>query len=212
MKFEMIRREYGELSLCETKLPESPLTQFTLWFGEELKTENSDPSAMVLSTIDEDNLPDSRVVLLKGLYNGNFIFYTNYSSEKAIQLAHKNYAALNFYWPEKCRQVRLRGKVKPTSKAMSDSYFGTRPKASQAAAIISPQSTVLVAREELELAFNELLARSQQLSKFPRPLNWGGYQVIPGEVEFWQGRNNRLHDRIKYIRKGRKWIHFRLAP
>ncbi|MFT4059027.1 MAG: pyridoxamine 5'-phosphate oxidase [Legionella sp.] len=206
-----IRRDYGELKLNDESLPSDPLTQFQLWFQDVLKNETHDPTAMVLSTVDENGYPDSRVVLLKGLEGGSFIFYTNYQSVKSVQLQKNPYAALNFYWPHMARQIRIRGTVRLVSEIQSDLYFASRPVKSQFSAIASPQSREIPNREFLEKVLNDLI---QKHGKKPvvRPEFWGGYRVIPEEIEFWQGRDNRLHDRIKYFYTDGQWHHHRLAP
>ncbi|MGC1182925.1 pyridoxamine 5'-phosphate oxidase [Legionella sp.] len=206
-----IRRDYGELNLNEKSVHKDPLIQFQLWFEDVLKNETSDPTAMVLSTVDDKGCPDSRVVLLKGINEGNFLFYTNYESAKAIQMLNKPYVALNFYWPQMARQVRIRGAVIQVSKEQSDNYFSSRPFKSQFSAIISPQSHEISNREALETALNELIQNHGQ-DAVVRPDYWGGYRVIPDEIEFWQGRDNRLHDRIHYYRQKGQWKHHRLAP
>lgn len=206
-----IRREYGTLSLNEAEVPESPFVLFEKWFEEVLVSEKSDPTAMVLATVDERGYPDTRVLLLKGLEEGHFVFFTNYQSTKAIQLNHTPYAAMNFYWPQMARQVRIRGRVKHASKELSDAYFASRPYTSQLSAITSPQSREIKGREELEERLNALIAQYQQQNVM-RPEYWGGYILIPDEIEFWQGRDNRLHDRIHYYLKNNQWHHRRLAP
>lgn len=206
-----IRREYGDLSLNEKNLSNSPIIQFKRWFSEVLQTETNDPTAMLLSTIDEHGYPDSRVVLLKGIEQGSFVFYTNYESNKAKQINKTPHVALNFYWPGMARQVRIKGRVKKVSEAQSSAYFSTRPKLSQLSAIVSPQSRAIIDRLELEQALNELIATHQQ-ELVMRPEHWGGYKITPDEFEFWQGRDNRLHDRVLYVRNKGKWSHSRLAP
>ncbi|KGP62355.1 pyridoxine 5'-phosphate oxidase [Legionella norrlandica] len=206
-----IRRDYGELRLSEDMAEEDPISQFKLWFDDVLQNEKNDPTAMVLSTVDERGFPDSRVVLLKGLDEGNFIFYTNYQSVKAMQIQKHPYAALNFYWPQMARQVRVRGRVKKVSSEQSDTYFSSRPLKSQFSAIVSPQSRQIADRASLEEALNLLIQQHGQ-EPVVRPDNWGGYMIIPDEIEFWQGRDNRLHDRIHYYRQGNQWLHRRLAP
>jgi pyridoxamine 5'-phosphate oxidase len=206
-----IRREYGDLSLNEENIEECPITQFKCWFAEVLLSEKSDPTAMVLATVDEKGYPDSRVVLLKELDEGAFIFYTNYHSTKSLQLSRTPYAALNFYWPQMVRQVRIRGRVKRTTKRQSDIYFASRPVASQLSAVASPQSQKIANRKSLENSINELIAQYGQ-EPIVRPKNWGGYIVIPDEIEFWQGRDNRLHDRIVYYKNKGYWTYCRLAP
>lgn len=206
-----IRRDYGELSLSEDTAQADPIAQFQLWFEDVLKNEKNDPTAMVLSTVDDRGYPDSRVVLLKGIDEGNFLFYTNYQSTKAVQIHHAPYAALNFYWPQMARQVRIRGRIKKVSNAQSDNYFSTRPVKSQLSALVSPQSQEIDSRTVLETALNQLIEQHGQ-KPVVRPENWGGYMVIPDEIEFWQGRDNRLHDRIHYYRQANQWMHRRLAP
>lgn len=206
-----IRREYGELHLSEAEALNDPFAQFKIWFEDVLKAELYDPTAMVLSTVDEHGFPDSRVVLLKGFEDGAFIFYTNYQSAKAIQIQEKPYAALNFYWPHMARQVRIRGRIKKTTNNQSDEYFASRPRASQLSAIASPQSHTIRDRTSLEQALNSLIEKQGQ-APIMRPEYWGGYIVIPDEIEFWQGRDNRLHDRVQYYKDKGQWCHRRLAP
>lgn len=206
-----IRREYGNLSLNEEEAADSPILQFERWFSEVVITEKSDPTAMVLSTVDELGHPDSRVVLLKETNEGSFVFYTNYQSTKAIHIDKTPYVALNFYWPEMARQVRIRGPVKRTTAHQSDSYFLSRPITSQLSAISSPQSREVRDRLELEHRLNELITKYQQ-APILRPEFWGGYEVCAEEFEFWQGRDNRLHDRIHYFKHQGQWVHRRLAP
>lgn len=206
-----IRREYGDLSLSEESAENDPITQFKIWFDDVLKNEKNDPTAMILSTVDKNGHPDSRVVLLKNLYDGNFVFYTNYLSSKAIQIQDNPYAALNFYWPQMARQVRIRGRVKKVSTDESDRYFSSRPIKSQLSAVISPQSQEITDRASLEKALNDSIKKNGQEAVL-RPSFWGGYMIIPDEIEFWQGRDNRLHDRIHYYRQDGMWTHRRLAP
>ncbi len=206
-----IRREYGELSLSLSEAADTPFEQFKCWFEQVLQTEKSDPTAMVLSTIDEQGHPDSRVVLLKGIEDDAFVFYTNYQSSKAQQLDHQPYAALNFYWPQMARQVRIRGMTTRISAEQSDSYFSSRPVSSQFSAIASPQSREIASRKHLEQRLNELIEKYGQ-QPIIRPEFWGGYQLMPDDFEFWQGRDNRLHDRIHYFSGQGQWQKRRLAP
>ena len=206
-----IRREYGGLSLSEEDADACPIAQFKRWFSDVLNAEKNDPTAMLLSTVDASGHPDSRVVLLKGLEEGAFIFYTNYESTKSIQIQNNPHVALNFYWPNMVRQVRIRGTVDRVSEGQSDAYFASRPKSSQLSAVISPQSREVSGRNELEQALSALIATNQQETVM-RPIHWGGYRVVPDEFEFWQGRDNRLHDRIHYYREQDGWLYHRLAP
>ncbi len=206
-----IRRDYGDLNLDEKSVTPDPIEQFKQWFEEIIQNERNDPTAMVLSTVDAQGNPDSRVVLLKSIEDSNFLFYTNYLSAKGMQIENKPYVALNFYWPEMARQVRIRGAVKKVSEEDSDAYFSSRPIKSQLSAVISPQSHEIPDRATLEKSLNDLIIQHGQESVI-RPKHWGGYMVIPDEIEFWQGRDNRLHDRIQYYRQDRQWLHRRLAP
>lgn len=205
-----IRRDYGDTSLNESDEVKCPIVQFQRWFSDILKTEVHDPTAMVLSTVDAEGHPDSRVVLLKGIDQDAFVFYTNYNSPKSLQMTGNDSVALNFYWPSMARQVRIRGQVKRTSTQQSDDYFSSRPIESQWSALISPQSSEISHRAELETAHAEL--REKIETPIIRPSHWGGYRVIPTTIEFWQGRDNRLHDRIEYTREQSSWTHRRLAP
>lgn len=202
-----IRRDYGIASLDENSVLHSPFELFDLWFSQVLQVESHDPTAMVLSTVDKKNRPDSRVVLLKGIEKNGFIFFSNYKSAKGIQLKNNPYASLNFYWPEMARQVRIKGKVSIISSKRSDTYFATRPINSQISATISPQSSVIDSREALEEKFDKL-----KNAAIVRPSYWGGYELKPKEFEFWQGRDDRLHDRIQFVFQKTKWIYQRLAP
>jgi pyridoxamine 5'-phosphate oxidase len=206
-----IRRDYGKFSLTKEDACASPFKQFQLWFAEILSIEHQDPTAMVLSTVDAEGHPDSRVVLLKGFDDDGFIFYTNYESTKSEQIATNPHVALNFYWPQMTRQVRIRGKIVRVSEAQSDEYFASRPHSSQLSAIASPQSKEITNRTDLEAILNRLLQQHQN-SPVPRPKHWGGYKVIPYEMEFFQGRDNRLHDRLQYCLQNKRWIIRCLAP
>lgn len=207
------RREYGEHSLNEQDMASSPFDQFDRWFKEVSETEIADLTAMVLSTVDAKGRPNSRVVLLKGIENGAFIFFTNYESAKGQELLAHPFAALNFYWPTLVRQVRIRGPVKRLSRGESEAYFKTRSLMSQCSAIVSPQSHEISSRELLVEKANALYqqAVSSEGTDLKCPKHWGGYALFAEEIEFWQGRNYRLHDRILYVKKTSKWIKSRLA-
>ena len=206
-----IRRNYGTQTLSEEKIQADPLAQFQIWFDEILGSVEHDPTAMVLSTVDAKGFPDSRVLLLKGIENGGFVFYTNYESTKALQLKNNSHAALNFYWPSVVRQVRVRGRVKRVTRAQSEAYFLSRPLPSQISAIASPQSQEIASRESLlELVHCEKLKHRDEAITCPK--NWGGYVLIPDEIEFWQGRDDRLHDRVQYCKQRGQWKIHRLAP
>jgi pyridoxamine 5'-phosphate oxidase len=207
-----IRREYSCSPLkLETAL-ECPVSQFEHWFSEiSASPAELDKTAMLLTTIDKNGFPDPRIVLLKEIDNKQFVFYTNYQSTKGQQLASCNKAALTFYWPSVCRQVRVKGVVQKVSKEKSDHYFKSRPRGSQIGAIVSKQSEKIASREQLEEAF--LRFEEQAGEDLTRPEHWGGYALTPLEMEFWQGRNNRLHDRILYQKNpDGAWETHRLQP
>ena len=206
-----IRQEYGDLELLEKDLSKDPITQFQKWFQEHVSIVHETPNAMVLSTVDMHDWPDSRVVLLKGLDKGQFVFYTNYYSAKGSQLADNPKAALNFYWSENMRQVRVRGIVTKLGEKQADDYFQSRPVASQFSTIASPQSQEISSREFL-LTELDKVEKMYAGKEVVRPSYWGGYALEPHEVEFWQGRDNRLHDRIQYYWNNDTWCFRRLAP
>ncbi|NBX84355.1 MAG: pyridoxamine 5'-phosphate oxidase [Gammaproteobacteria bacterium] len=206
-----IRREYESKPFNEADCHSSPLQQFMRWFEEWQVVKPIEPTAMVLSTVDMQGYPDSRVVLLKGLWQEQFLFYTHYSSTKGKQIAHESHVSLNFYWPDLSRQVRVLGVAKPLPTSISDEYFSSRPFASQCSAVVSPQSQEISSRDELELNLNAYM-NSHQGESIVRPEHWGGYGVTPTKIEFWQGRVQRLHDRIQYTKEGENWAIRRLAP
>lgn len=208
--FASNRREYGERSLKEEDLADSPFTQFEQWFSDALTEKVVDPTAMVLSTVDAQGFPNSRVVLLKGLEDEAFVFYTNYESTKSAELKNTPHAALNFYWPSLARQVRIRGSVQRVNRAVSEAYFSSRSVMSQCSAVVSPQSRVIASREEL-LREAEQLMVEQHSKPITCPHYWGGFSVVAEEIEFWQGRDHRLHDRILYSKKNLVWSKSRLA-
>jgi pyridoxamine 5'-phosphate oxidase len=205
-----IRNEYlqGELDI-EHVLPD-PVQQFGVWMDQALSAEIEEPTAMTLATVGTDGKPSARMVLLKGFDEKGFIFFTNYESRKGQEIAKNHRVALVFYWKELERQVRIEGFVLKTSGKESDDYFLSRPSESQVSAIISPQSTIIPDRQHLENLRDEYLRNHQ--GQCERPAFWGGYQVIPEMIEFWQGRENRLHDRLRYSHKGGEWIIERMAP
>lgn len=206
-----VRREYGNLSLDDDIPQLDPYELFEAWLSEILKTDNYDPTSMLLSTQDPSGFPDSRVVLLKGLEAGKFIFYTNYTSQKANQIACNNKVALNFFWPFLARQIRIQGTAQKLNDDANDIYFYSRPRESQISAIASPQSQKIQSRSVLDDKVNELIQHYGQ-APIIRPDHWGGYAVEPIKIEFWQGRNNRLHDRLLFEKNEKTWNISRLAP
>lgn len=207
-----LRQEYKLKMLNKKDLDADPIIQFGTWFEEATFAQEFEPNAMSLATADTSGMPSIRMVLLKGVENGGFYFYTNYESQKAIELEQNPKASLLFWWQTIERQVRISGLVRKTRPDESDEYFNSRPIGSRIGAISSPQSRVIKNRKELETAYSEALEAYSKTEKILRPPNWGGYVLLPDRFEFWQGRQNRLHDRISYRKTADKWIIERLAP
>jgi pyridoxamine 5'-phosphate oxidase len=207
-----IRKDYRKATLDVSSVDLDPIMQFEKWFGEALQAEVNEPNAMNLATVNEKGKPSARVVLLKGLDNKRFIFYTNYQSKKGKELDNNPACALTFFWPELERQVRVEGIASRVNAELSDIYFKSRPRESQIGAWASPQSLLIENRSILEQRFQEIEKKFHDLPVLPRPHQWGGYQVDPFEVEFWQGGPGRLHDRIQYIKVDNVWKVYRLAP
>lgn len=209
-----LRREYAAGGLDEADLAPDPVSMFRTWMHDAVRAGLHEPNAFVLATSDRDGLPGSRIVLLKGLDERGFVFFTNYSSRKGEELASNPRAALLFPWHPLERQVRVEGTVNRLSDAENDAYFATRPRAAQLGAWASPQSQVVPDRAALDRSYDEVAARFGGEADVPRPEHWGGYCVEPATVEFWQGRIGRMHDRLRYRRSGTSgtWTTERLAP
>jgi len=208
-----MRRDYTRLGLSEDQAPTEPLSLFRQWFAEAVKTEQLpvEPNAMTLATVDGEGRPHCRVLLLKGLDERGFTFFSNYDSAKGQELQARPFAAMTFFWPALERQVRIEGRVERVAPEESDAYFQVRPLGSRLSAWASPQSRVIRDRAELE----ELLAQTESrfLDSAPHcPEHWGGYRLLPERVEFWQGRASRLHDRLNYRLQDGGWLRERLAP
>ena len=205
------REEYNKAALDADRLPDSPLILFDQWLEEAIQSGQPEPNAMTLATVTPDNRPAARVMLLKEVAGDRFIFYTNYESQKGRELEANPHAALVFLWLDMQRQVRISGPAEKVSAARSDAYFAARPEESQIGALASPQSQTIDSREILEKKFAALKTQLQGKT-IERPKHWGGYQVKAEQIEFWQGRQNRLHDRILYTKEDNQWRKQRLAP
>lgn len=206
-----LRREYEGEPLDEGSTAAEPVAQFGRWFEQALAVGIEDANAMVLATAGADGRPSARVVLLKGYGPEGFTFFTSYESEKGRELAANPQAALVFHWPALHRQVRISGTVTRLSAADSDAYFASRPRGARIGAVASPQSAVISGRAELEESYRR--AEEEHRDRpVPRPERWGGFRLHPDRVELWQGRPNRLHDRLRYRRAGDRWVRERLAP
>lgn len=210
MNISSIRKDYSLRALDKADVHLNPLLQFQQWFDEALKAEVLEVNAMCLSTNGQDGYPNSRIVLLKGLDTG-FVFFTNYNSQKGLELENNPYASLTFFWAELERQVRIKGKIEKISAQESDEYFFSRPIGSQIGAWVSPQSQVIASREVLAQRQEEI-ENTYKEKQMERPPYWGGYRLSPIQVEFWQGRPSRLHDRIRYDLTDAQWNISRLAP
>jgi pyridoxamine 5'-phosphate oxidase len=210
-QLQKLREDYSKHSLDENDVDPDPIKQFEKWMEEALSSEIPEPNAMTLATVDHKHKPHARVVLLKGIEDGSFIFYTNYGSDKGGELDQNSNAALCFLWLELERQVRIEGEVEKLSEEESEAYFKVRPYKSQLGALASNQSMEVPNREFLEERFEELEKKYSE-GEVPKPEKWGGYKVIPEAIEFWQGRRSRLHDRIKYVFENGNWTTKRLSP
>jgi pyridoxamine 5'-phosphate oxidase len=206
-----LRKEYKLNMLSEDSVTSNPFNQFKIWFDEILKINLIEPNAVILATANKKSKPSVRVVLLKSFDEKGFVFFTNYKSRKGKELKVNPAASLLFFWPEIERQIRIEGKVKVVSREESEKYFHSRPGESQIAAWVSNQSSKIPDRKFLESKFEELKTKFGN-DEIPLPDYWGGYRLIPDYFEFWQGRENRLHDRIAYQKKKSKWKIARLAP
>jgi pyridoxamine 5'-phosphate oxidase len=211
MSIADIRKDYQLKSLSEHEVAENPFAQFSVWWNEAVQSEIVEVNAMALSTVTSGGKPSSRIVLLKGYDEHGFVFFTNYSSDKGQQISQNHFAALLFFWKELERQVRIEGVVSKVLDEESDAYFNSRPVGSRLGAWASPQSQKISDREVLNKELKKFTEQFDQ-EDIPRPTHWGGYRVKPTKIEFWQGRSNRLHDRILYEQVNDNWLVSRLAP
>lgn len=207
-----LRINYSINELLEKNVSENPFDQFNFWFQEAMESQIREPNAMVLSTIFE-NKPQSRIVLLKGLENGGFVFYTNYKSNKGKEITDNPNACINFFWDLLERQVRINGRIEKITEDESNDYFWSRPLGSQIGAWVSDQSELIESREILDEKLIYYTDKFKGLEKVPRPSHWGGFKLVPDSIEFWQGRSSRLHDRIRYrLESDKSWVIERLSP
>ena len=211
MNLESFRREYLSGGLERENLNDDPIVQFSLWMQQAVDSEIQDSTVMIVASVAANGQPSQRIVLLKKIDQNGFVFFTNYESRKASELSTNSKISLLFPWNIIDRQVKVCGDVEKITVEQTSEYFFSRPKGSQLAAIASKQSSVLTARKELVERF-ESLQKEYEDKNIPLPDFWGGYRVIPSEIEFWQGGANRLHDRFRYLRNEGGWVIDRLAP
>ncbi len=211
MSIADIRKEYSLKTLNEADVFADPMQQFEKWWQEAIESKIEEVNAMTLATSTAEGKPSARIVLLKGIDRNGFIFFTNYHSHKGNQIEENPFVSLVFFWKELERQIRVEGSVSKVTTEESDAYFGSRPEGSRIGAWASPQSRVIASREVIEENVIEL-GKSFANKEIDRPPHWGGYIVMPNLLEFWQGRNSRLHDRIQYTYKDAAWKIERLAP
>lgn len=206
-----LRKDYARGSLDESSVERDPIRQFQLWFQQALDAQVPEPNAMTVATVDAEGRPSARILLIKGVDERGFVFFTNYESRKGRELAANPHASLLFFWSELERQVRIEGAVEKTSEQESDAYFASRPLGSRIGAWASEQSREIASRMVLEAREKAYVERFGENP--PRPPHWGGYRLVPERIEFWQGRPSRLHDRIVYIREpDGHWRIVRLSP
>lgn len=205
-----IRRDFASDALTETDLAANPFEQFAVWMDDALKADVLDPNAMTVSTVGNDGKPSVRVVLLKFFDENGFVFFTNYESKKGTDLTNNPQTVFHFFWPQLNRQIAIHGSVEKTSREESEKYFQSRPVDSRLAAWASAQSSVIASRASLENHFDE--CREKFGDDVPLPPFWGGFRLTPERFEFWQGRQNRLHDRICYQSSDKGWKISRLSP
>lgn len=211
-KISDMREHYDRATLDETCAHPDAMRQFHIWFEEAREDGVVEPNAMILSTVNKEGNPASRTLLLKGLEEDRLLFYTNYKSDKAKEIEMNPNVSICFLWKELQRQVRITGKALKISKDKSEAYFHSRPKGSQIGAWVSPQSEVIPDKEFITKRKTELVEKYKDVDVVPLPDFWGGYYIKPKSIEFWQGRPDRLHDRLLYTQNGEKWKIQRLAP
>lgn len=212
MNIANIRKDYMLQSLSENDVDKNPIKQFEKWWQEAIDSQIDEVNAMTLATASSQGIPSARIVLLKGYDANGFVFFTNYNSHKAGDIEGNPNACLVFFWKELERQIRITGTIEKISEKESNEYFQSRPLISRIGAWASDQSSVIDSRESLEEKF-KILEQTYSNKEIPKPPHWGGYRVIPRQIEFWQGRSGRLHDRIEYtLEKENIWVFKRLSP
>lgn len=211
LEIAALRQSYSRSELLESNVSANPIEQFKQWFNEALAAKVLEPNAMYFASV-SNNRPHGRIVLLKGFDEQGFVFYTNYLSNKGQEIAENGFASLTFFWGDLERQVRIEGEIVKVSAEESDEYYHSRPRGSQIGAWVSEQSKVISSREILQERLTFYEEKFKNLTIIPRPDHWGGYRVIPEKIEFWQGRPNRLHDRILYTKENNSWKIERLCP
>ncbi len=207
-----MRIEYQRAALGETAASRNPFEQFRIWFEEAAVSATLEPNAMIVATVGADGQPSQRTVLLKSFDDAGFVFFTNYDSRKGEDLRQNPRVSLLFYWAVMERQVRIEGMAKRTTSEESDAYWQIRPRGSQIGALASPQSQVISDRAWLASRYRSIESRNAGADAVSRPAHWGGIRVVPEQMEFWQGRPNRLHDRLRYRLERGSWVIERLAP
>ena len=207
-----LRKEYGEGGLTKGEMQADPIAQFREWFDTAVAAGLKEPNGMAVTTCTPDGRPSTRIVLLKHYNERGFVFFTNYNSRKGSEIAQNAFGAINFWWVDLERQVRIEGRYEKVSTEESDAYYNSRPRGSRLGAWASPQSQEIENRDVLNGRQADYEAQFPEDQPVPRPEHWGGYRLVPEMIEFWQGRPNRLHDRLRYVKSGEGWEIGRLAP
>ena len=211
-KIVSLRKEYSSAFLNEEDVNQNPFKQFELWMQQAVEAEILEPHAMTVSMVSAEGKPSSRIVLLRGFNQEGFVFYTNYNSHKGNEIQQNNFACINFFWPDLERQIRIEGSISKIDQQISTAYFHSRPRESQIGAWASIQSAVIENRKVVEDAFVHFTEKFKDLEVIPKPEHWGGYNIKPTSIEFWQGRPSRLHDRLRYSLENSNWKIERLSP